>query len=86
MPLPDDDMEVPGASGSSAANALVPNKSPSDKRSKKSDDEESDVDAEVREAAKGLEGGESEDFLQGSRRQQRSALPRSRIRQSSLRS
>ena len=65
MPLPDDDMEVPGASGSSAANALVPNKSPSDKRSKKSDDEESDVDAEVREAAKGLEGGESEDLLQG---------------------
>ena len=65
MPLPDDDMEVPGASGSSAANALVPNKSPSDKRSKKSDDEESDVGAEVREAAKGLEGGESEDLLQG---------------------
>ena len=65
MPFPDDDMEGPGAPGSSAASALVPNNSPSDKRSRKSDDGESDVDAEVREAAKGLEGGESEDLLQG---------------------
>ena len=35
---------------------------PSDKRSRKSDDEAS-VDSEVQEAAKGLVGGESEDLL-----------------------
>ena len=58
-------MEMSGAPGSRSAKNLIPTSSPSDKRSKKSDDEASDVDAEVQEAAKGLEGGESMDLLQG---------------------
>ena len=70
-PLPDENEPLDAMETSATAddpadqNPPVSNNSltePSDKRSRKSDDEAS-VDSEVQEAAKGLAGGESEDLL-----------------------
>ena len=70
-PLPDEDEPLDAMETSATADdptdqdPSVPNSSltePSDKRSRRSDDEAS-VDSEVQEAAKGLVGGESEELL-----------------------
>ena len=71
MPLPDENAPLDAMETSATADDAAPltdNKSlnaPNDKRSRKSDDEASDVDSEVQEAARGISGRESEDLLRG---------------------
>ena len=70
LPLPDENASLDAMETSATADdaaSLDANKklnAPNDKRSRKSDDEASDVDSEVQEAARGISGRESEDLLQ----------------------
>ena len=85
MPLPEEDTDTSAAADPPVLNSNVPSSklnAPNDKRSRKSDDEESDVDSEVQRAASGLSGGSGKRSYGRSPRRRR-VPPRGRTRRKS---